>query len=588
MNPQQVSGPARPPYAWARWGDVNAFFGLMLDNVAVLIILFTLTTSANPVADRKFSAEFVLTHMIPGTALGVLLGDLVYTWMAFRLARRSGRADVTAMPLGLDTPSTFGVAILILVPTLEARLRVGVPHEDAMVHAWHVGAVVLVLIGLFKSAVAPLGNAVRRWVPRAGLLGSLAAIALALIAFVPLLMDVAAVPLVGLLSLTVILATLVAHRVLPGKVPGALAAVLVGVAVYWLCVGLGAPLGLNLVPPPSAVPDVTWRPPELFPALGWSAVWQDALKLLPVALPFALATIVGGIDCTESAAAAGDEYDTRAVLLTEGLASVAAGLCGGVIQNTPYIGQPAYKAMGGRAAYTLATALFVGTAGYFGLFTHMFDWLPRAAMFPILIYVGLEITGQSFRATPSRHYPALALAALPALAALIALPLNMVRPEALHGHAAQMVQTLYCLANGFIVTSLLWGAALAALIDGRTRGAAAYLGVAGMLALFGVIHSPLRDAVIDLPHNILARLEALPTPDARAAGLLQTPYHWAGAYALAAGFFLLLGWVRQPPPAGEGEPVEASHHTPAATNVATDDSDTVIMPPEKVPPRELR
>src|SRR5262249_21089037 len=174
MNLPQASGPARP-YVWARWGDVNAFFGLMLDNVAVLIILFTFTTSLNPKQDGKFTPEFVLTRMIPGTALGVLLGDLVYTWMAFRLARRTGRHDITPMPLGLDTPSTFGVALLILVPTLQARLAAGMPHEAAMVHAWHVGAVVLVMIGLFKSVVAPLGNAVRRWVPRAGLLGSLAA-----------------------------------------------------------------------------------------------------------------------------------------------------------------------------------------------------------------------------------------------------------------------------------------------------------------------------------------------------------------------------------------------------------------------------
>src|SRR5205814_3277268 len=104
----------------------------------------------------------------------------------------------------------------------------------------------------------------------------------------------------------------------------------------------------------------------------WQQAWRSALEKLPVALPFALATIVGGIDCTESAATAGDEYDTRTVLLTEGVASVVAGCLGGVIQNTPYIGHPAYKRMGGRAAYTLATALFIGAAGYFGWFTRLF------------------------------------------------------------------------------------------------------------------------------------------------------------------------------------------------------------------------
>src|SRR5205807_6615906 len=123
---------------------------------------------------------------------------------------------------------------------------------------------------------------------------------------------------------------------------------------------------------------------------------------------------------------AGDEFDTRTILLTEGVTSVAGALLGGVLQTTPYIGQPAYKAMGGRAAYTLATALFIGAAGFFGWFTHFFDWLPKAAMFPILVYVGLEITSQSFRATPTRHYPALALAILPALAYLATIPADMV------------------------------------------------------------------------------------------------------------------------------------------------------------------
>src|SRR5882762_6458727 len=170
-------------YGWARWGDVNAFFGLMLDNVAVMVILVSTISSPTPPDQQQgrytFTPSFVLTHMIPGTALGVLLGDLVYTWMAFRLARRTGRSDVTAMPLGLDTPSTFGVALLILLPALkDARERLGMDHDTAMLHAWHVGLVVLILAGAFKVAFAPLGNAVRRWVPRAGLLGSLAAIAL--------------------------------------------------------------------------------------------------------------------------------------------------------------------------------------------------------------------------------------------------------------------------------------------------------------------------------------------------------------------------------------------------------------------------
>src|SRR5262245_16678018 len=459
-------------YHWARRGDINAFFGLMLDNVAVMIILVTTL-----VGTGLFTASFVLTRMIPGTALGVLVGDLVYTWMAFRLARRTGRPDVTAMPLGLDTPSTFGIAFLVLIPArVYASEKLGLDPDRAMEFAWHVGLVTLVISGVFKTLLAPFGNAVRQVLPRAGLLGSLAAIALTLIAFLPLLLDgIAGVPLVGMLALAVILFTLVAHRELPWRIPGALGAVLLGVAIYWLCYVLQqATPGLSLVPPPPPSLDVQrWQPASLMTFYGATGEWLTdvftySLGRLPLALPFALATIVGGIDCTESAAAAGDDYDTRGILLAEGLASLAAGMLGGVIQTTPYIGHPAYKKMGGAAAYTLVNALFIGVVGCVGGFTYLYAFLPTAAMFPIFVFVGLGLPAQSFHATPTKHYPALALAMLPALAAVIVVVLkNIFGPVApAEGRGLEVMQTLRCLANGFLISGLLWAAALAMILDG--------------------------------------------------------------------------------------------------------------------------
>jgi AGZA family xanthine/uracil permease-like MFS transporter len=551
-------------YHWARRGDVNAFFGLMLDNVAVMVILVGLIASARPLDEQAregfvhFTSGFVLTHMIPGTALGVLLGDLVYSWMAFRLARKTGRPDVTAMPLGLDTPSTFGSAFLVLLPALQEGFATFKDHEKAMTYAWHVGLMVLVLVGVFKMAVAPLGNLVRRFVPRAGLLGSLAAIALALIAFLPLAEKdgIAAVPVVGLAALVVILITLVAHRQLPGKFPGALAAVLIGVALFQTLYWLGYWQGWPLVPAPEkGEPPALWQPESLLSFYGagagwWATIFWAAVAKLPVALPFALATIVGGIDCTESAAAAGDEYDTRAILFTEGMASFTAGLLGGVIQTTPYIGHPAYKKMGGRTAYTLSTAVFVGAVGCCGGFTFLFPWLPKAAMFPILVFVGLEITAQSFQATPTKHYPAVALAILPALAYLCVVVLKntfgLQTPDREDG--VQWLQTLRCLSNGFLISGLLWAAALALLLDGRLSASAAFLGLAGVCAFFGVIHSPLADEQIGLPYYILESVQKQSGGTAFwKAVQYQTPYHWAAAYGLAALMVLSLSLKKEPP-----------------------------------------
>lgn len=515
-------------YRWASRGDINAFFGLMLDNTTVLVLLVAIVAGKD-----QFDAGFIVRHMIPGTALGVLVGDLIYTWLAFRLAKRTGRSDVTAMPLGLDTPSTFAVGFLVLLPAMGEWLKDhSGDNDNAMLFAWHVGQVVLICIGIFKTLLAPFGNAIRSWIPRAGLLGSLAAIAIALIAFLPLVQHIFTMPVVGMAALIIVLVALVARRPLFGHFPGALAAVLVGILVYYVSRWFGGDLAVPALPTvkESGAAQLFAWPEGMIESGYFGHVVASALAKLPLMMPFALATIVGGIDCTESAAAVGDEYDTRSILMTEGVASIVAGMLGGVIQNTPYIGHPAYKAMGGRAAYTLATALFIGVVGCFGVMGHVFAWLPDPALFPLLVFVGVELTAQSFHATPTKHYPALALACLPTLALLgMILVKTALGTQPVSPLGAANIQALTCLSNGFILTSLIWGSALALILDNRLFKAAGFLAVAGLFSLFGIIHSPFRDEEIALPWTVIDRL-----PTLHDSAKYQTPYHWAAAYGLAA------------------------------------------------------
>ena len=53
-------------------GDINAFFGLMLDNIAGLILLVSL------LARFGFPVEFAIGYMVPGTAIGVLVLSLIH------------------------------------------------------------------------------------------------------------------------------------------------------------------------------------------------------------------------------------------------------------------------------------------------------------------------------------------------------------------------------------------------------------------------------------------------------------------------------------------------------------------------------
>jgi AGZA family xanthine/uracil permease-like MFS transporter len=234
-----------------------------------------------------------------------------------------------------------------------------------------------------------------------------------------------------------------------------------------------------------------------WPTLAWAGAIEAALPYLTIALPFALVTIVGGIDTTESAAAAGDEYRTRDVLLVEALATVLTGCCGGVIQNTPYIGHPAYKAMGARAGYTLATGLVIGLGASIGVLGALVGLLPEAAVAPILVFIGLEITAQAFLASPGRHGAAVALTFVPVAAAVVLILLNGVlsalgRPGAdLTGEAGASYRALLVLGNGFILTAVLWGSALVFIIERRAAAAAAVFAVASRATLCGLVHAPL-------------------------------------------------------------------------------------------------
>ena len=110
---------------WAAPGDVNAFFGLMLDNIADLLLTVGLLAGV-----FGFPANFALQYMVPGTAIGVLFGDLMFFLMALALARRTGRSDVTAMPLGLDTPSTIAMVLFVLGPPfVHGRQELGLRRD---------------------------------------------------------------------------------------------------------------------------------------------------------------------------------------------------------------------------------------------------------------------------------------------------------------------------------------------------------------------------------------------------------------------------------------------------------------------------
>lgn len=478
----------RSQRSWFVPGDLNGFFGLVVDNLSILGFI-----AAALIGIFGFPAEVIYTRMFPGTAFGVLVGNLIYTWMARRLAARSGRDDVTAMPLGLDAPTSIGMALLVLGPAFVGFKQAGMDEAAAADATWKLGMASLVVMGLLKFALSFAGDAVTRLIPRAGLLGSIAGTALVLMGFLPLIETLRS-PLVGFMTLGLLLYVLVAKGKLPVKLPGVFVAFVFGTALFY---GFGA-LGLG-------APGFHWPTPQPLqlvlplPTLGFIDGLKYTVPYLPLLLPFGLLMVVGGINVSESARAAGDDYRTRDILLAEAFSTLVAGFVGGVAQTTPYIGQPAYKHMGALSGYTLLTGLFVGLGGMLGIVSGLVQWLPLAVLAPIIVYVALDITTQAFQATPAKHATAMVFGFLPPVAYMLSIKTGnpaWIDPARhaelaglLDGHGLPELAVIVTLGNGFIMTSMIWTSAVAAMVDGRLRRAAAFLLGGAALALFGIIHS---------------------------------------------------------------------------------------------------
>lgn len=500
--------------------DLQAGLALMLDSIVNLSLL------AGILLGFGFPPALVYQSILPGSALAALVGNLCYAALAVAMGRRTGRHDVTAMPSGLDTPSTIGVALTVLGPAFVAKhhalLAAGVApaaaQHQAGVDAWHVGMALMVMVALIKGLCSLTGSFVQRHVPQAGLMGSLGGIGLMFLIFLPLL-EIFRAPLVGMLAWGIIMVSLIGRRRLPMNVPGVALAVLVGMTVHYLCGPLALP-GVGAFAWPTS--QLSFSPP--LPTLAGIAMLPEASPYLPLALPFALLTVIGGINTCASAQAAGDPYTPRQILAIDALSTLVAALSGGVVQSTPYIGQPAYKRMGARTGYVVFAGAAVGLGAAFGAISFAIEAIPLAAVMPILLFVGLEIGRQALTTSPQRHLPAILLAFVPTLANLLLTRLEAVfailhdgvqragaalgagEPiiRALVDDAGQAVDldVLRMLGHGFILTAMLWGGWAAHLIDGALRKAARLLVVCALLTSVGLIHSPLHNGALFWPWDM--------------------------------------------------------------------------------------
>ena len=490
----------KPDFKPALWtsGDWNAFFGF---GTNILVNMLVLTGLLRFVL--KMPDSLVFGRILPALGLMMCLSTMYYAWLAYRLARETGRSDVCALPSGVSVPHMFIVTFVIMLPI---TLKTGDP-----VKGWSAGLVWV----FFQSFILMIGGFIapyiRRITPRAALLGTLAGVSVTFISMRPAL-EMYMTPQIGLVCFAIIVASWFGGVKYPRGIPAGLVAIAAGMLIAWgsnlFGLGLG---GLSLKGVGDAFANFGFSVP--IPAFGQVFSGFEFLGVILVtAIPFGIYDLVEAMDNVESAEAAGDGYPTTRVLTADGVVSLIGCLMGNPFINAVYIGHPGWKAMGGRIGYSAVTGIMVVLLSWFGIISVLLALVPVVAISPILLYIGMLIGAQAFQTTPIKHAPAVVLALTPHLAAWAKLQVDTMLGATLT--AAQSVGAmaadkagavkaaaiaslpqqgvlyhgLEVMGGGSILTGLVLGAIGVFVIERDFAKAAAFSLAGAVLTYFGFMH----------------------------------------------------------------------------------------------------
>jgi len=471
------------PKFWSP-GDWNALFGFGTNILVNLLVLTGLLRFVIQIPD-----EIVFGRILPATGLMMCLSTCYYAFLAYRLAAKTGRTDVCALPSGISVPHMFVVTFVIMLPIAAST---GDP-----IKGWEAGLTWVFIQSFILMIGAYLAPYIRKITPRAALLGTLAGVSIAFISMRPAL-EMYMTPVIGLFCFGIILLSWFGGVRFFKGIPAGLVAIAAGTLIAWLSTAAGLDYGgMNLAALGQSFSNFGFSVP--LPAIGHVFSGFEFLGVILVtAIPFGIYDLVEAMDNVESAEVAGDGFPTTRVLTADGAVSLIGCLMGNPFINAVYIGHPGWKAMGGRIGYSAVTGMTMLVITWFGILSVVSSLIPLVAIAPILLYIGMLIGAQAFQETPHKHAPAIVLALTPHLAAWGKLQIDSAlgaagTNAASVGYDAMaqngiLYEGLAVLGGGAIVGGLMLGAIGVFIIEKAWLKASAFALAACLLTFFGFMH----------------------------------------------------------------------------------------------------
>ena len=486
-------------------GDVGGLTYMVTNNIVNYIIIIAALKSFG------WGDDIIFGRVIPGLSIGLLLGGLYYAFMAYRLSKKEGHGNVTALPSGISTPAMFVILYGVIsplsqIPTLQ-------PEE-----VWSAAMAACFIGGFVEFLGGFIGPWVKKHLPRAALLGTVAGIGFIWMATQGVF-DVFGDPVVGLPILAVALLGLFAGYLFPKKISPFLVAIVGGI-VYAYCLGRTSfdfsNVGFYFPNPVNTVQSLING-------------FVHVAPYLTVIIPVEIYNFIETMDNVESANVAGDAYNVCEAQFADGVCTMLSAVFGGVIPNTVWLGHAGLKKSGAGAGYSWISGVVLGLAGVCGLFSFLSSAVPAAVVAVTFLWCAVIMVSQAFKECKPKHYAAIAVAMVPSIADYL---VTQVEGSVAAGSMAEggygiWMETLANGVKGFsqnvtdllvsggvmwngvpavkagaIIIGILLGSIIVFMIEKKLRSAS-FVALAGaVLSLFGFIHHAALGFYITSPYMI--------------------------------------------------------------------------------------
>lgn len=463
-------------------GDFAASFGLFVNVLTDFLVMISLLIYV-----VGMPKEFVYEQIVPGFGTAVLISGLIFAYFAYKLAKKTGRADVTALPSGSSSPGIFLIIFMIMLPLYHQTKDAAFTTTVGVI--WCMFEASMLFIGAF------FGDVVRKFVPRTVLLAALAGLSFVFLGMNPMLQSFEK-PIVAFVAIIIIFMNWLSKHPIMKKVPTGLLLIIVGTVIAWV-MGYQDPAAVT-----ESLHSFGFNPPALH-LNGLFDHIDAAAPYLLAAVPLGLSNYIFNLENVEAAAVCGDEYKTRDVMLANGICSAIGGFCGNPFPVTVYVGHAGWKEVGAGIGYSIASSAAIFILSILSLMGLVLAIVPIEAIVPMLVFIAIVTGYQAVKEAPKFEVPAIFVCFFPWVANWATIQVNnalsaagvsvgeeagQVSSATLHNNGL-FYDGMVALGNGAPITSIIWGCIIIFTIRNTPLGAIYATVLASILTFAGVIHT---------------------------------------------------------------------------------------------------